>query len=80
MDKLSLIKFIASEWLDDIAMTAPQAGRNFGTSRGNARYYLNKLVEEGILIRIQREHNVWYILSMHKKRFEKFNRIGVYVN
>lgn len=80
MDKLSLVKFIASEWLDDTAMTAPQAGRNFGTSRGNARYYLNRLVDEGILIRIQHEHNVWYILSMHRKRFEKFNRIGVYVD
>ena len=80
MDKLSLAKFVAIEWLDDVAMTAPQAGRNFGTSRGNARYYLNKLVDEGILIRLQHENNVWYILSMHKKRFEKFNRIGVFID
>ena len=80
MDKLSLAKFVASKWSDDVAMTAPQAGRNFGTSRGNARYYLNKLVDEGILIRIQHEHNVWYLLSIHKKRFEKFERIGVFLS
>lgn len=79
MDKTRLLKFIQNEWKNDMAITAPQAGRTFDTSRGNARYYLNQLVDEGILIRMQHEHNVWYLLSIHKRRFEKFERIGVFL-
>lgn len=80
MNKSHLLDFVKTKWKGDMAITAPQAGRNFKTSRGNARYYLNQLVDEGILIRIQHEHNVWYLLSIHKKRFEKFERIGVFLS
>ncbi len=80
MDRSHLLEFVKNQWKNDMAITAPQAGRNFDTSRGNARYHLNQLVDEGILIRIQHKHNVWYLLSIHKKRFEKFESIGVFLS
>jgi hypothetical protein len=80
MDRSSLLEFIKNKWKIDMAITAPQAGRTFDTSRGNARYYLNQLVDEGILIRIQHEHNVWYLLSIHKRSFQKFESIGVFLS
>lgn len=79
MDKTTMVKFVQNDWTVDMAVTAPQAGQTFDISRGSARYYLNQLVDEGILIRMQHEHNVWYILSMHRKRFEKFASIGVFI-
>lgn len=79
MDRSTLIKFISS-WHDDVALSAPQVGKIFGISRGNARYYLNQLVDEGILIRIQHEHNVVFVLSMHKESFKRYLSIGVTIN
>lgn len=77
MDRNRLILFVKNAWHNDMALTAPQAGVIFGVGRGNSRYYLDQLVGEGILIRMQHEHNVWYLLAMHAKSFEQYARIGV---
>lgn len=79
MDRATLIHYVKNHWTEDVAMTAPQAGKIFDISRGNARYYLNQLVDEGILIKLQHEYNVWYLLAMHRKSFEKYLSIGVVV-
>lgn len=80
MNIQNLLEFIDKEWNNDLALTAPQVGRIFGTSRGNARNYLGRLVDQGILIRIQHEYNVWYILPIHKDSFMVYKEIGVRIN
>jgi len=77
-----LIEFVENEWelnYPTVVMTSPRCGRAFDMSRGTAKHYLNRYVGAGLLMRVRFEHNVWYMLSLHREAFEQYILIGVVV-
>ncbi|MCK9459913.1 MAG: hypothetical protein M0R80_09775 [Proteobacteria bacterium] len=79
MNEQDLDDFIKYNWHTCMAPSAPWLGDYFGSGRGMAKWYLNKVVTQHKVVRIKYKRHVWYVRPEVAERFLQYKPVGVSV-